>query len=34
METGTTNDDPELEPIPTDQVEFTMSEETLIAKME
>jgi hypothetical protein len=30
----TTNDDPELEPISTDQVELTTSEETLIAKME
>jgi hypothetical protein len=32
--TGTTNDDPELEPISTDRVELTTSEETLIAKME
>jgi hypothetical protein len=32
--TGTTNDDPGLEPISTDQDELTTSEETLIAKME
>jgi hypothetical protein len=32
--TGTTNDDPELEPISADRVEFTTSEETLISKME
>jgi hypothetical protein len=32
--TGTTNDDPELEPISTDRVELTTSEETLIEKME
>jgi hypothetical protein len=32
--TGTNIDDPELEPIPTDQVELTTSKETLIAKME
>jgi hypothetical protein len=32
--TGTTNDDPEPEPIPTDRVELTTSEETLISKME
>jgi hypothetical protein len=32
--TGTTNDDPGLEPASTDQVELTTSEETLIAKME
>jgi hypothetical protein len=32
--TGTTNDDPELEPISNDRVESTASEETLIAKME
>jgi hypothetical protein len=32
--TGTTNDDPELEPISTDQAELTTSEEALIAKME
>jgi hypothetical protein len=32
--TGTTNDDPDLEPISTDRVELTTSEETLIAKME
>jgi hypothetical protein len=32
--TGTTNNDPELEPIPTDQAELTTSEETLISKME
>jgi hypothetical protein len=31
---GNTNDDPEREPIPTDQVELTTSKETLIAKME
>jgi hypothetical protein len=31
---GTTNDDLELEPIPTDQLELTTSEETVIAKME
>jgi hypothetical protein len=31
---GTTNDDPDLEPIPTDRVEFTTSGESLIAKME
>jgi hypothetical protein len=32
--TGSTNDDPELEPVSTDQSELTMSEETLVAKME
>jgi hypothetical protein len=32
--TGTTTDAPELEPIPTDRVEFTTSGESLIAKME
>jgi hypothetical protein len=32
--TGTTNDDPELEPISTDRVELATSEETIIAKME
>jgi hypothetical protein len=32
--TVTTNDDSEIEPIPTDQVEFTTSEELLISKME
>jgi hypothetical protein len=32
--TGTTNDDPELEPVSTDQAELTTSEETRIAKME
>jgi hypothetical protein len=32
--TGTTNDDPELETISTDQVEMTTSKETLVAKME
>jgi hypothetical protein len=32
--TGTTNDDPELEPIFTDQVELITSEETLIANMD
>jgi hypothetical protein len=32
--TGTTNDDPELEPISTDRVELTTSEETQIATME
>jgi hypothetical protein len=32
--TGTTNYDPELEPISTDRVELTASKETLIEKME
>jgi hypothetical protein len=32
--TGSTNDDPELEPVPHDISELTTSEETLIAKME
>jgi hypothetical protein len=32
--TGSTNDDPELEPVPTEQAERTTSEETLVAKME
>jgi hypothetical protein len=32
--TGDTDDDPELEPTPTDQVELTTSKEALIAKME
>jgi hypothetical protein len=32
--TGSTNDDPELEPVPHDISKFTTSEETLIAKME
>jgi hypothetical protein len=32
--TGTTNDDPELEPVSSDIAELTTSEETLIAKME
>jgi hypothetical protein len=32
--TGTTNDDPELEPVSYDIAELTTSEETLIAKME
>jgi hypothetical protein len=32
--TGTTNDDPVLKPVSTDQVELTTSKETLIAKME
>jgi hypothetical protein len=31
---GTNNDDPELEPISTDQVELTTSKETLISMME
>jgi hypothetical protein len=31
---GSTNDDPELEPVPHDISELTTSEETLIAKME
>jgi hypothetical protein len=32
--TGSTNDDPELEPVPHDISELTTAEETLIAKME
>jgi hypothetical protein len=32
--TGTTNDDPELEPVSSDIVEITSSEQRLIAKME
>jgi hypothetical protein len=32
--TGTTNDDPGLEPVSTDQAELTTSEETRIANME
>jgi hypothetical protein len=32
--TGSTNDDPELEPVHTEQAELTTSEETLVAKME
>jgi hypothetical protein len=32
--TGTTNNDTELEPIPTDRVELTTTKESLIAKME
>jgi hypothetical protein len=32
--TGTTNDDPELEPISTDQVKLTTFKEALIANME
>jgi hypothetical protein len=32
--TGSTNDDPELEPVSSDIAELTTSEETLIAKME
>jgi hypothetical protein len=32
--TGTTTDDPGIEPVSTDQAELTTSEETLIAKME
>jgi hypothetical protein len=32
--TGSTNDDPKLEPVPHDIYELTTSEETLIAKME
>jgi hypothetical protein len=32
--TGSTNDYPELEPVPHDISELTTSEETLIAKME
>jgi hypothetical protein len=32
--TGSTNDDPEIEPVPTEQAELTTSEETLVAKME
>jgi hypothetical protein len=32
--TGTTNDDPGLEPVSTDKSELTTSEETIIAKME
>jgi hypothetical protein len=32
--TGSTNDDPDREPISTDQVELTMSKETSIANME
>jgi hypothetical protein len=30
--TGSTNDDPELKPIPTEQAELTMSEESLVAE--
>jgi hypothetical protein len=32
--TGSTNDDPELEPVPTEQEELTPYEESLVAKME
>jgi hypothetical protein len=32
--TGSTNDDPELEPVPTEQAELTTSEESIVAKME
>jgi hypothetical protein len=32
--TGSTNDDPELEPVPTEQAELYTSEESLVAKME
>jgi hypothetical protein len=32
--TGSTNEDPKLEPVSTDQTELTTSEETIIAKME
>jgi hypothetical protein len=32
--TGTTNDDPKLEAVSTDQAELTTSEEALIANME
>jgi hypothetical protein len=32
--TGSTNDDPELELVPTEQTELTTSEESLVAKME
>jgi hypothetical protein len=31
---GSTNDDPKLEPVPTEQAELTTSEEALVAKME
>jgi hypothetical protein len=32
--TGFTKDDPDLEPVPTEQAELTTSKETLLAKME
>jgi hypothetical protein len=32
--TGSTNDNPELEPVPSEQAELTTSEESLVAKME